>query len=153
MIYILVPLLAVLAVLRNFLPMRWGVHAARANKDIGSSRFVSAGWIVDERGRHVSLTGKFLGKVEGDSMADCGLSNGDTFIAQVLTEEHQRNLQVGDVVVVDDVHAHSNSGLRLRCVTGVNSNGCISFASHTDGKRHRDRSDEKVKARVEYVVA
>ena len=153
MIYILVPLLALLVLLRQFLPMQWGVHAARANKDIGSSRLVSAGWIVDEQGRHVSLTGKFIGKVEGDPMAGCGLAHGDTFIAKVLTDPQQRQLEAGDLVVVDDVHAHANSGLRLRRVSGVTSKGCVSFASHTDGKPHRDRPDERVKALVEYVVA
>lgn len=152
MLYILLPLLLTLIVLRQFLPIQWGVHAARANKDVGRSRFMGAGRVIDEHGRSLSLTGKFVGKVEGGSMEAYGLKDGDTFIAEVLDDELRRQLKAGDVVVVDDVHAGSNSGLRLRCVVAVND-GKVAFANNADGGAHKARVAEKVKARVEYVVA
>lgn len=152
MIYILVPLLLTLVILRQFLPIQWGVHAARANKDVRRSRFMGIGRIIDEHGRALSLSGKFVGKVDGGSMESYGLRDGATFIAEVLDDERRHNLKAGDVVVVDDTHAHSNSGLRLRCVAHV-ADGKIAFANHADGAVHKARPAEKIKARVEYVVA
>ncbi|CAN5697911.1 hypothetical protein BH10PSE5_BH10PSE5_15850 [soil metagenome] len=85
-------------------------------------------------------------------MESCGLRDGDTFIAEVLTDDRRRELKAGDVVVVDDSHAHSNSGLRLRCVAEV-TDGKVAFTNHADGGAHKPRASSKVKARVEYIVA
>lgn len=154
MIYIAVGLVIAIAALRALSPKRYAVHASKAiplPKGIRpQGRWLLGGLLRDERGSLVNVDEKFIGTAVRDSMASFGIPNGSTFIGDFVRDK--RDLKPGDIVVVDGVHAHSATGLRLRKIETVRSDGILEFVPDSLDRSHRQRPADEVVARVTHVV-
>jgi hypothetical protein len=157
MVYILAALLILLLIVRHFQPIRYAVHAARAKglpKGIrATSRWMNAGFVRDENGRRVAVTGKFIGAVAGTSMEAYGLPSGSTFIADRLSAEDRQRLKSGELVVIDAPAKYSPVRLRLRCIDHILEDGTVAFRDDARGEQHTQRSPDTIVARVTHVVA
>jgi hypothetical protein len=155
MIYIAAVLILLILLLRYWSPKRYSVHASKAirlPKGIRpEGRYVSDGFLHDEHGKPLDVSNKFVGQAVRESMDAYGIPDGATFIANYMTTKQKRNLKHGDIVVVDGEAAHSETGLRLRCVKSTKVN-TIEFLPDGLGRKPRQRPLNEVIAKVTYVV-
>jgi len=153
MIYIAFVLVIAILVLRAWSPKRYAVHAATAIplpegiKPV--NRWLLAGFLRDEHGKLMNVDDKFIGTAVRDSMAVFGIPDGATFVADYIRPKDE--LHPGDVVVVDGVHAYSESGLRLRRIANIHDN-TVDFLPDGLNNDHRSRPAKEVIARVTHVV-
>jgi len=156
MILLLIFLGSMLLLIRWLSPIRYAVHAARADHNPPDvpvkSHWLFAGLARDEKGRAIDVRDKFVGLVAGKSMGRYGLSAGATFVADELRGlSVRRHLKIGDIVVVDAPAKDSKVRFRLRCVRTVHSDDTIEFENSHDGRAHKRRPLSEVRAKVRYV--
>ena len=153
MIYIALALIIIMTLLYVRSPKRYAVHAANAMplpKGIRpAGRWLLAGFLRDDHGKLMDVDDKFIGTAVRDSMAVLGIPDGATFLADYVRSEDE--LRPGDVVVVDGVHARSETGLRLRRVAGVHDH-TVDFCPDGLDRGHRSRPAKEVVAKVTHVV-
>jgi hypothetical protein len=156
MLYIIAALLvALLLALRAWAPKRYAVHASQAKRlphgVHPESRYMSAGFLRDQAGNRIDVSGKFVGQAIRESMASFGIPDGSTFIADYLDVDQQLRLKSGDIVVVDGEANYSETGLRLRRIDRI-ENGMAFFQPDGFGKGRRERPASEIIAKVTHLV-
>jgi hypothetical protein len=157
MIYLVICLIVIIVILRWASPVRYAVHASRVHPlEEGvqaEGRWMLAGFVYDEDGKPFDTAGKFIGHTVGSSMTCYNIPSGCTFIGDELTSEAQKlALENGDIVVVDGPTEFSETGLRLRAVDAINSDGTVNFLPDGYGRRPRPRPLSELRILVTHVV-
>jgi hypothetical protein len=157
MIYVALALICIIILVRMAAPSRYAVHASQAiplPKGIRpEGKWLLGGFVYDDNGKRFDISGKFIGRVAGASMASCGMPAGETFIGDYIqTDSERHSLKNGDIVVVEGAAEFSETGLRLRIIDQTMSDDMVSFLSDGFGRAPRKRPATEIVARVTHAI-
>ncbi|WP_315767068.1 MULTISPECIES: hypothetical protein [unclassified Bradyrhizobium] len=157
MIYLVVGLVVAIGVARLILPIRYAVHASKAGPlpegVRAEGRWLYSGFVRDEQGKSMDLTGKFIGHAAGSSMVAYGIPAGATFIGELIQADEKRTgIPHGEIIVVDGAAEFSETGFRLRCLDRITPDGQATFLKDGFGRQPRPRPASEIYARVTHVI-
>ncbi len=152
MLYVIAVSIVVLALIFFTSPKRFNVKASRpSGVHRHSDRWFMAGLALDANGAPLNTAGKFIGRVDGQSMNTYGIPSGSTVIASYLKDAERKQVSHGDILIVEDAHPHGKaSEYCLRRVERV-KNGMIEYSPDTGGD-HCPHDDDKAVAIVTAYV-